>query len=90
MYETHDDDTGHVLGTYDTIADALADGERIAELIEAQLAANGEGHRDYFWVRLPIYDADTGAYVAAGAYGLPPTPARAGHHQENTAPPPRI
>jgi NAD(P)H-dependent FMN reductase len=77
MYETHDDDTGHVLAVHDTIAEAIADSERIAEVIEAQLAANGEGHRELFWVRLPIYDADTGAYVAASAYGLLPAPARA-------------
>ena len=74
MYETHDGDTGHVLARYDTIAEAIADAERLADLIEAQLIANGEGHRD-FWIRLPIYDAD-GAYVAASSYGLASRPAR--------------
>ena len=75
MYETHDGDTGHVLARYDTIAEAIADTERLADLIEAQLLANGEGHRD-FWIRLPIYDADTGAYIAASSYGLAARPAR--------------
>jgi hypothetical protein len=76
MYETHDGDTGHVLAVHDTITDALADAERIAETIEAQLTANGEGHRNLFWVHLPIYDTTTGIRVAGSSYGLLPTPAR--------------
>jgi hypothetical protein len=69
MYETHDDDTGHVLAVHATIAEALADAERLADLIEVQLAANGEGHSN-FWVRLPILDAGTGEIVAGSAFGL--------------------
>jgi hypothetical protein len=76
MYETHDGDTGHVLAVYDTIPAALADAERIAETIEAQLAANGEGNRNLFWVHLPIFDTATGTRVAGSSYGLLATPAR--------------
>jgi hypothetical protein len=76
MYETHDDDTGHVLARYPTVAEALADTERLADTVADQLAANGEGHRDYFWVRLLILHAETGEFVAASSYGLPPTPPR--------------
>lgn len=77
MYETHDGDTGHVLACYPTLAAALADTERLAEAVAAQLAANGEGHRD-FWVLLPIYDAETGQKVAGSAYGLPAAVPRPG------------
>ena len=77
MFATHDADTGHVLSCYPTIAAALADTRRLADLIAAQLAANGEGHHD-FWVKLPIYDADTGQMVAASTYGLPTTSPRGG------------
>ena len=75
MFETHDADTGHVLARYPTIADALDDTQRLADLVAAQLAANGEGHHG-FWVCLPIHDAATGEMVAASAYGLPPAAAR--------------
>ncbi len=79
MYETHDADTGHVLAIYDTVTEALADGERFVALVEAQLAANGEGHRDLFWVHLPIYEVATGKLAAANVVGLLPTPARRAH-----------
>ena len=76
MFETHDDDTGHVLATYRSVAEALADTERLADTIAAQLAANGEGHRDLFWVRLRIFHAETGEFAASSGYGLLPTPPR--------------
>jgi hypothetical protein len=75
MFETHDDDTGHVLATYPTVEAALADTERLADVVAAQLAANGEGHRR-FWVRLRIFDATTGQFAAASAHGLVPAPPR--------------
>jgi hypothetical protein len=76
MYETHDADTGHVLARYPTVAEAMADTERLADAVADQLAANGEGHRDYLWVRLRILHAETGEFAAASSYGLLPTPPR--------------
>ncbi|MGQ0846512.1 MAG: hypothetical protein ACT4QF_20505 [Sporichthyaceae bacterium] len=62
LYEVHDPDTGRVLAVLDTLPAAHRVAERIAhELVELtcrQLAANGEGHAD-FWIRVHVRDQDT-------------------------------
>lgn len=64
LYEIHDPDTGRVLAVRDNLPAAQYAAERIAhELADQtrrQLAANGEGHSD-FWIRVHVRDQDTAA-----------------------------
>lgn len=63
LYEIHDPDSGRLLAVRDTLPAAHHAAELIAhelaELARRQLAANGEGHSD-FWIRVHVRDQDTG------------------------------
>ncbi|MGQ0846536.1 MAG: hypothetical protein ACT4QF_20630 [Sporichthyaceae bacterium] len=62
LYEVHDPETGRVLAVRGTLPAAHRAAEQIAcdlaELTRRQLAANGEGHGD-FWIRVHVRDQDT-------------------------------
>lgn len=80
LYEIYDPDTGRVVGVCDIVLAAHHGVEQIvydlAEQTRRQLAANGEGHTD-FWIRIHVRDQDTGQHHGgAGVAVSPPERAR--------------
>lgn len=64
MYEIRiDEPEGPVLAVHDDAAAALVGMNRIGDETMSQLAANGEGHKE-FWLRLAVRDTSTGEDVA--------------------------
>ncbi|MGQ0632463.1 MAG: hypothetical protein ACT4P1_15700 [Sporichthyaceae bacterium] len=73
----YDDPGGieEILGVHHDLTGAYQEADDIADEIEDQLLANGEGHRD-FWIELTIRDTTTGLDVAHIGIGLIPAKPR--------------